>query len=183
MMSKLYTESFMELSKEKNLPIFYKGPMLHDIIFSLAEEINHKINVTDNKKHKLMAVFIELSENVKLYSAERLLISGKDLGVGIMAIEEINEAFIVHSGNLIGKEKVIEMQLKLENINSLNRDQLNKLYVDQRNNSIDSGAQGGNIGLIELARRSRQPLIFNFRNVNSEYSFYNIEVKINKETF
>ena len=173
---------FYNQSAAEKVPVLFKGPLFHDVLYNLAECVMQQISNTEKIKNKVLASFIELAQNVKLYSQERIQAEGEesDAGVGMMVFKELDQHYVIMSGNLMRNADVKPLITKCQYINTLNRENLNRYYREERNRSIESGLQGGNTGLIELVRRSNNPLEVGETSVDEAHSFITIAVTINK---
>ena len=69
---------------------------------------------------------------------------------------------------------------KIDYINSLNRDELKAYYKEILNNGELSEKGGGGLGLIDIAKKSRNKLQYSFREIDEDYSFFTLTVKILK---
>ena len=69
---------------------------------------------------------------------------------------------------------------KIDYINSLNRDELKAYYKEVLNNGELSEKGGGGLGLIDIAKKSRNKLQYSFREIDEDYSFFTLTVKILK---
>jgi hypothetical protein len=82
------------------------------------------------------------------------------------------------TGNLILNDKVAPLKEKLDTINSYDKAGLKELFkkalVEQ---SIDSEGTG-NMGLIDMARKSGNKLLYQFDKVNDLYSYYMLTIKV-----
>ena len=70
---------------------------------------------------------------------------------------------------------------KIDYINSLDKDELKKFYKETLNNGTMSEKGGGGLGLIDIARRSGQKLQYKIREIDKDYSFFTLTVKISKK--
>jgi hypothetical protein len=169
-------------SEDNQVPFVFKGGMNHESIYHLGETLKERIQEAESKKSKILSVFVELAQNIKLYSAERVYSDSEDkeVGQGIITFKDDTTAFYIKAGNVIRNESKKELIEKCRLINSLDREELNKLYNKERNRAIEENRAGGNIGLIELARRSRNPLQVSIDQLDDKRAFFTIEVKISK---
>ena len=85
------------------------------------------------------------------------------------------------TGNLILNEEVPPLREKLEQINSCDKAGLKELFrkaiIEQ-----DIHSEGtGNMGLIEMARKSGNKLVYQFDHVNDQYSYYTLTIKVEEQ--
>ena len=85
----------------------------------------------------------------------------------------------VVTGNLIKNENIGPVIDKCELINTLDKEGLRKLKREQLKQH-DSTRTGADIGLIQLAITSDNPLDIEINQIDKKCSFFTIRVKINK---
>ncbi len=90
-----------------------------------------------------------------------------------------NDEGMLHiaSGNIVANEAVETLSEKLENLNSLSKDELKQIYVETLKNNQFSEKGGAGLGLIEMARKSRNKLDFEFRDVGNDLSYFYFQMK------
>ena len=83
-------------------------------------------------------------------------------------------------GNFIYPRNVVDITNKINHINSLDRDQLKAYYKEILGNGKLSAKGGGGLGLIDIAKKSRNKLEYSFKEIDDDYSFFTLIVKILK---
>lgn len=173
---------------EKDGIIFltYGGFLTQTLIAGMTEALEkeakyHELNM--GVANNIFTIFIELAQNVMNYSksinkgcnevkSEGLIVVGKD--------EQMN--YFIHSQNVIAKEDKDKIEPKLQEIQTMDRDQLKKRYRELRKSGRDTHNKGGGIGFYEIAKRSDN-IKFEFKKINDDkYYFHFISmIKTNKE--
>ena len=87
-------------------------------------------------------------------------------------------SFIITSGNLIRKSDIEHLVRKLEMVNSYDEEGLKKLLKVALMGQDMSKVTTGYMGLLEMARRSGHRLTYKFEEVNEDYSYYTIKVRV-----
>lgn len=164
----------------KDVILSYKGPFDKDILAVLGHYINQLIAKNPRISKKVFSIFIELAQNISFYSAEvNILGDDNQAGVGNFVIAEYEEHYMIITGNIVKNEDIIPVIDKCEVINSLDRDGLRKYKREQRNRP--QGDHGtGNIGLIQVALTSDNPLDIKVTPIDDETSFFSLSVKIRR---
>ena len=130
-------------------------------------------------QRKIFYIFVELAQNVAYYSSDREFYQGKDVGKGAIVIGESPDCFYFTLGNVIKKQAIDVLEKKCKIINSLNRDSLREFKRQQRN--LIPGTNGGaHIGLIMVSLTTRKKLDINIIQLDETFSYFSINVKINK---
>lgn len=163
-----------------NLVTSYVGPIDSDILTLLAENLEATLWQNETLRRRFFKIFIELSQNIALYSIERSITKGKENGEGTLIISDYGDHFLFTAGNVVNNSIKNKLSERTKTINSLDRLGLRSLKRQLRN--IGNKKGGGNIGLVQVALLSKNPLEINFfPTLNKEHSFYLISVKIEKE--
>ncbi|MCE9499606.1 MAG: SiaB family protein kinase [Leptospira sp.] len=173
-----------KVAQESRVHVSFKGAIAQDVLAELGAWIRASLGSDkESNVKKIFAVFIELSQNVLHYSAERITNrDGKDNGVGLMNIYEKGDKYFINSGNLALNEGVSRILEKIEHVNSLSQDELKVYYQKQLRMPRPDGSKGAGIGFTEIARKVNGPIKYHVDKINDTTSFLTISVCFNKET-
>jgi hypothetical protein len=160
--------------------VSYKGPFDKDAMAMIGNYIRGLISMNPQASKKVFKVFIELAQNIAQYSAEKNII-GEYLGAGVgsLVIVDYSDYFQIVTGNVIKNDHLGPVIDKCELISTLDKEGLRKL---KRQHLIqnDTARTGADIGLIQLAITSENPLDIEVKRIDEKSSFFTIRVKINK---
>lgn len=94
----------------------------------------------------------------------------------LFSFRSIRDSFYINSVNRIRMEEKDDLEQSLSKLNSLDRDELKSLYTEflQRNELSHKGGAG--LGLIQIARKSGQPLRFDFREAEGDFALFHNQV-------
>jgi hypothetical protein len=151
--------------------LMFKGALTVNLISILGNHLRLLFNYDSKTFQKVFKIFIELTQNVYSYSAEKA-----DLGAGIyggagwVSVQESNSSFRITTGNKIKPEDAPKLVQYCTEINSLNDEQLRKLKRDTRSQAMvrDTGAH---IGLIQTSIVSANKLDFRITEENNHHAF------------
>jgi len=150
--------------KEKNIFFIFNGLFSDSLFSALMQNI---LSVLSEKGEepgiikKFFSVFIELAQNIYLYSAE-------EKGDGIILIEDHKDFYRIRAGNLIKNTEVCSFRNKIDAVNMLSKKELRELYLKKLKSPSEPGKTGGNIGLLIVARKSGNPISVNICPVNRD---------------
>ncbi|MGZ3920543.1 MAG: SiaB family protein kinase, partial [Bacteroidia bacterium] len=82
------------------------------------------------------------------------------------------------SANIVEDQKIKHLRTSLEKINSLNADELKDYYKYVLENTGLSDKGGAGLGLIEMARKSGNKLVYSFDKVDNNSSFFYFKTRI-----
>ena len=163
-----------------NVIVSYKGPFDKNAMNLIGNYIRGIISMNPLASKKVFKVFIELAQNISQYSAEKNIIGDFiGAGVGSLVIVEFENYLQLVTGNLIKNENINPVIDKCELINTLDKEGLRKLKREHLMQN-DAERTGADIGLIQLAITSDNPLDIEISPIDKKCSFFTIRVKINK---
>lgn len=164
--------------------------------------VNHKgfldLNAIDNILHHLKAYLFHkdhgkmLRKRVYTLSVECLenILKHSDLNKEnseiIMKfpprfiIEKIAGDFLIHTGNIVLNENKEILIPKLNKLNSLDPEEINAFYLKSLANAEISEKGGAGLGLIVMAKTTKQKIKFDFENINSKYSYFAMQLNLKK---
>lgn len=172
---------FYSSMNTQNIVVYYKGPFDEIILSEIGMKIRKKAFDPPKIGNKLFAVFMELAQNISMYSAEKnQLESGAKWGVGTIALYETKTSYTLISGNMVSNDVLEQIVAKCEEINTLDHDGLRAMKRQYRSSEIKPDHKGGNIGLIQVALKSDLPLELDTSPVDDKHSFFTISVNVLK---
>jgi hypothetical protein len=168
-------------SKESRVIFSFKGRFSQEILTELGSMIRTSLQA-ETKIKKIFGVFIEISQNILYYSDEREVgPRGDEGGVGVVLFKEEGAEYLLSSGNVVTKDKVEGMKERIEIVNSMNKDQLKEYYQQQLRRDRPETSKGAGVGLIDIARKTDFPLLYEFIPIDEKYSFYTMTILFKKE--
>jgi hypothetical protein len=167
------------LMAENNVYLIWSGHFSRDIgkeVLSFAETKLSEEDVDSGLRRKVFSILVETLENVAKYSPGRE--PEEKFGMPIAMIRMTGGIYLLTTGNLILNDKIGLLKEKLETINKCDKAGLKELFKKALSEqSIDSDSTG-NMGLIEMARKSGNKLLYQFDKVNDQYSYYMLTIKV-----
>ena len=167
------------MMKTNNVIFIWAGPLTHAISKELLvfSEATMKDSEMEQNLHKrVFGTLIELLQNVSQHSPG--FEAEEKYGIPLAMIRKTPASFIITSGNLIRNSDIDHLTRKLEMVNSFDEEGLKKLLkvalMGQDMNKVTTGY----MGLLEMARRSGHRLTYSFEEVNDDYSYYTITVRV-----
>jgi hypothetical protein len=167
------------LMAENNVYLIWSGHFSSDVgkeVLSFAETKLSEEDVDSDIRRRVFSILVETLENVAKYSPG--IESEEKYGMPVAMIRLKDGIYSLTTGNLIPNEKVASLKEKLDAINRLDKEGVKELFrqvlIEQ---NIDSDSTG-NMGLIEMARKSGNKLQYQFDDVNDQYSYFMLTIKV-----
>lgn len=167
------------MMKANSIFFIWAGPMTHAIskeLLNFSETTMREAEVEQNHHKRVFATLIELLQNVAQHSPG--FEAEKKYGIPLAMIRQTHASFIITSGNLIRKDEAGLLIQKLDMVNRYDEEGLKKLLKVALMGQDMSEVSTGYMGLLEMARRSGGRLTYKFDDVNEDYSYYTITVRV-----
>lgn len=166
-----------------NVLLAYKGSITTDLINSVLEEIEEKLEAADEEakvRKKVYNVLVESLQNLYHHVEELPEVIKKefDSKFGVLVIAKVNDTIKITCGNFITSEKIKFLKDKIDKINSLSKDELKDMYKFILNHQKLSAKGGGGLGLVDIARKTGNKLEYTFQHYEDDYYFFNLDVYI-----
>lgn len=177
-----HVHDFHKLMNERDIMLAYCGEFsqeLNKTLLSFTERKFKSENVEDTTRRKIFNIMVEMLQNISKNRIEREDLSEWVDPVFIMGTA--GNEYILISSNMIRNEKISQLKSRLEQVNSLDKEGLKQLYKDVRLNAAFSDNSGAGIGIIDIARKSENKLLFQFEELGINYSVFSLLIRITKE--
>jgi hypothetical protein len=161
----------------------YEGKVNKEVlldILPIIEGILDSLGVNLQKKRKIVNIAIEVLQNLQLH-AFPIGENAYDLEpMFLVAKNENNIAITI--GNLIHNSEQDILKGKLNKINSLNDEEIKFLYgVIMKQTVVKFSTKGGaGLGLIDMKKKSGNPLTFSFQKVDDSVSYFSLKISVSE---
>ncbi len=157
----------------------YKGEFSEDIahyLLLLAERNIERNQLKGRLKKRVFHIMVESVQNITRHQD---VIEEEKLQKALFAIQKFRNYYLVTTSNLVRKNKVQYLKHKLETINSMSEEELNKFYKEVLMEDSFTPKGGAGLGLIEIARKSGNKLHYDFKEFNENYSLFYMHTFVN----
>jgi hypothetical protein len=178
----LITEhSSPDILDETNTFFEYNGPVDTNIINLLL----NKLKVQDDFEalnrttaNRVYSIVAEWLENISRYSYNQN--NGGEITQPHVSIKKLPDQIIIKAGNPIANDKLNPLLTRLKEINEVNEDKLRKMYTERITSDVIKKDEGMELGFILTLLKSNNRIEYKITNINELYSYFDIQVKINK---
>lgn len=169
-------KSLHQMLNDEDIILIFNGVFSQSGLMNLLGIIENQI-MNDVRRKKVFNVMTEMLQNIVKHAACNM----EELGTGnpgIFYISKKNGQYRLSTGNYILRREVELLRGKLEYVNSLDEEGLDRFYsMSLVDFNIDSHKEAG-LGIIDLRLKSRQKLEFTFSDVNEKVSFFTLQISI-----
>lgn len=175
-------KSVMQLERimaENNLYLIWSGHISPDIgkeVIFFTEKRLSEDEVASNLRKRVFSILVEILENVSKYSPGKEPEEKYGLPLAMLRLD--GKVYSLTTGNLILNSDVDHLKEKLDNINKYDREELKEAF--RKSLSVQSGdsESTGNMGLLDMARKSGSKLEYEFEKISDLYSYYILKIKV-----
>jgi hypothetical protein len=161
---------FYKRMEDEHIILSFKGVFTEDLLTSILHIIEGRMEnmgIPSKKKKRVFNVLVESFQNLYHHIEEMGAVGGKtDQDKSVMIIVRyIDDRFTITTGNFMRTERVSDLRKKLEMVNAMNDEALRELYRSklESDGRTDKGTAG--LGLIDIARKSKNKLGYEFFDV------------------
>ncbi|MFO7622215.1 MAG: SiaB family protein kinase [Bacteroidales bacterium] len=175
-------ENFRKLEKlmsDNNIYLIWSGHISPEVgreVLTFTETKLSEEDIEAKVRRRVFSILVEILENVAKYGPDRK--EEEKFGMPVAIIRFEDGLFLLSTGNLVLNSGIDELRQKLDTLNEHNNTELKDLFIEsliQQDISTDST---GNMGLIDVARKSGEMLEYQFESVNEDYSYFTLTVKV-----
>ncbi|HUX55366.1 MAG TPA: SiaB family protein kinase [Bacteroidales bacterium] len=167
------------LMADNNVYLIWSGHISPDVgkeVLSFTETKLSEEDIESNLRKRVFSILVEILENVAKYSPGRE--AEKQFGMPVAMIRMESKVYSLTTGNLILNDKVDHLKEKLDIINKYDNVGLKELFRKSLSGQTIESNSTGNMGLIDMARKSGSKLVYKFENISDLYSYYTLTVKV-----
>ena len=156
-----------------NLNYIYRGFFTQNItdnILALTENSLNDSGESSKIKKRVYTILVEGLQNITRHQDETDMSTSEKSG--IFVIQKKENKYFITTGNIIEDSKIEHLKQLLDKINSLEEEELKLYYKEVLEMGELSDKGGAGLGLIEMARKSNNKLIYDFVKLYAELSYF-----------
>lgn len=174
---------FFKRMEDEKIILSFKGELSPELLTSILHVLENKIqeiNFTQLKRKRIFNVLVECFQNL-YHHIDYVKLGDNPDDVeksALIIVKYIGEKFIIRTGNYIYNNEITDLERKLKKVNELNTEELKSLYQSKLRNDERSDKGTAGLGFIDIARKSKGKLDYEFLEIDSKSSFFCLNVII-----
>lgn len=174
---------FDHIATDQSAAFYYRGPFLEKFtstFLNISQGSESSLAQVSSIGKKMSFVIVECFQNILRHAENKEKIGHLIEDVGMFSFKNIDGTFVINSINVINNPEVEKVKILFEKVNSLNKEDLKQYYLENlQKNSI--GERGGaGLGLIEMARKSGQKILYQIEELDNNYSHFHQQITLRK---
>jgi hypothetical protein len=161
----------------------FKGNISSELISNVLEVVESRMddyNENSKIRKKVYNVLVESLQNLyhHIEVLPEVMHEEYDSKFGILVVSRESGQYKISTGNFVTHDKVDVLKNKIDKINSMGKEELKDMYKFILNHQRLSEKGGGGLGLVDIARKTGNKLVYTFEKYNETYYFFNLDVFI-----
>ena len=167
--------------ERNNILLSFKGEITSELLTSVLQIMENKMeNMQEEPKirKKVYNVLVECLQNLYHHLDEVSETESDKIRSAIFTIGKVDNKYSIITGNYILNENIFGLKNRLDEVNSLTKEELKEYYKRVLNNGEMSLKGGGGLGMIDIARKTGEKLEYNFLEIDNKVSFFTLIIKV-----
>lgn len=163
-----------------NLIFMYRGVVTSDLVthvLQIMEERLEEDKASKKTSKKVFNVMVECLRNV--YSDEMSQEVSEIESIAILLVKSEEDGYLVSTGNYLKNSDVEMLKNRLDKINQMDGEKLKVYYQELLTNPVSEKGLSS-LGMIDIARKSKQKIAYQFQTVNEFFTFFTLQAKVVK---
>ena len=177
-----FAYEFHKTMDSNGLMLAYEGEVTQQLTkaFSSLTETNlEKESESYGVRQKVFHIMVECLQNIAKHSDEVTGEAGKgNLGNGIFLVSKDDTHYSITTGNPITNDKIDNVRDLIDQVNSLDRDDLRTFYKKMLKETKLSEKSGAGLGFIDMAKKTGSKITYHFEPISDESSYFLYKIKI-----
>lgn len=171
---------FKNLSNSEELLLAYQGNITDSLtnnLLALAENKLAMVEYNSRVKKKVFNILVEVLQNI-YHNQDEIKDSSESFQDIMVMVIKNSTSYEVISGNFIKQNNIEHLKKRIEEINQLSNDELRAKYRSKLDEGVFTETGRAGLGIMDMVRKSGQPLQFGFKSINDEYAYFSLQVNI-----
>lgn len=173
-------------TKQEVLTLQYSGratTMQIDTLLDLLEKMLIHEGIATSLRRRIYSIAMEALQNLSVHVPDQFLEAAPDVNINPGFIRFLFEGedgqYRIETCNYVLKANLDTIIEKIEKINGLNEQEQKEYYNYLIKNLPFSEKGGAGLGLLDIARKSKQPLQYAVSGTNGHYALFTLSVGLN----
>lgn len=170
-----FKEQFhIALTRNETVIFDFHGIVTQDTIVSLARALESTLLASGEAEPKVRTIFeilVEVMQNILSYSSDSKELSQSSFesqGSIVITIDDSRKLYKIYAANHIHAGTQDTLLEQLQEANSVPFEAIKEYYKTRRRNRDGVHARGAGLGFLDIIRKSKNPLKYDFKPTSDE---------------
>lgn len=171
------------LMYKERLILAYQGDVTQELtkaFSALATDSLEKEQADETVKRRVFHVIVEALQNLSKHSYDSSTGDPAAPGTGLLLLARLDDCYLLTTGNAVLKDKKEGLESMLNKINNMNEEELKEYYKKVLRENRLSEKGGAGLGFIDMAKKTKSKIPFQFIDLNDKTDFFIYQVQIKK---
>ncbi|HOP04051.1 MAG TPA: SiaB family protein kinase [Tenuifilaceae bacterium] len=167
--------------REDDLSFAYTGSFSDSLTVKIIDLARYNIDsqgMNTGLKNKVSFIMGECYQNIVRHSVDTSTIKQFDEKSNYFFLRTIGSSFFITSANPVENDSINEIKSKLDRVNNLSPDELKELQAQILMKGELNEKGGAGIGIILMARKTGEKLLYKFEKINDKTSLFYLFVRL-----
>lgn len=159
----------------------FNGPISRSLIEEIGNALKNYLqadNAQPSAAMDVFSVYVELTQNIRHYALAHRYDELQGSATVVVARDEAGR-YLVQAGNMVEKADGAVLLARVQELARLDKTELKAAYKAQLRQPRDADAlSGAGLGLIDVARKSAQPLSASLSPMGEQHVFFSLRASI-----
>lgn len=172
-------EFYRAMERHKVL-LAFKGDITQDMLHSILNIMEDKLSRLGEPtrvRKRVFHILVECLQNLHHHSD---LADGACLHIpsSLLMVAKCEDTYSIVTGNFVASNSVKALKKRLQAVNDMEPEELKSYYKSLLNNDQMSKKGGGGLGIVDIAKKTKDKLDYFFVPYDAENSFFSLLVKV-----
>jgi Family of unknown function (DUF6272) len=169
--------------QDNNVIFVYKGVVNSDLVTHVLEMMSEKMEEDGQDKRLSKKVFNVMVECLTgAYTDEALEGKAGYDPTTVLLVKREDATYVVATGHYIHNPKVQGIKLMLDKINNMTVEEMKDFYQTVITREDPAATGFTDLAIIDLARKSKHKLQYQFKYISPEFTFFSLESRISQQS-
>lgn len=172
---------FFDRTLSQNPAFIYRGVFEDNftgLILEMAQIRNHRYPQENGINRKVSFMLVECFQNLLKHAENIGDAKEKWNEEGMFCFKNFSDGFVINSINIIREDEIEKLESIVKQVNSMSDKDLKNYYLDRLENNEISQKGGAGLGLIELARKSGQKILYKMEPLAQGFSLFHQQITL-----